>query len=128
MNAQNTWKGGTIGNETDWNTAKNWSKNQVPDWKENVIIADVSTQSGHFPVIDEEIEAIPHLVIQSNAILKVLPKGTLNINGHTTIDSGIILVGDLIVEGEIRIANTILEDIDEQGGKLFISKEYLAKN
>ena len=117
MLAQNYWKGGTPGNETNWNYAKNWSQNRIPDWSEDVIIPDVSTQSGHFPVISQVIEAIPHLEIHSNATLTVLPKGRLVIDGQTTFNSGIFLKGKIISSGVIDIVNVATLKIDKMGNK-----------
>jgi hypothetical protein len=120
--AQNYWKGGTPGNESNWNTAKNWSKNQVPDLTEDVIITDVSNQSGFPPVIDQVIEAIPHIEIQSNAVLTVLPWGKLVIDGTSTYNSGIFLNGKLIATGEIDIANVGRMQIEQRKGKMFLRK------
>jgi hypothetical protein len=122
LSAQNFWIGGTPGNETNWNTAKNWSKNQVPDWTENVIIPNVATLSGFFPVIDQVIEAIPHIEIQSNAVLTVLPYGKLVIDGISTYNSGIFLYGKLIATGEIDIANVAKMEIEQRDGELYLRK------
>lgn len=127
--AQNTWKGGTIGKPTQWNVASNWSKNQVPDWSETVIIPDVQSQSGYFPEIDEKVATIPHLEIHSEARLLILPSGQLRIDGHTTQNSGILLQGVLIVEGTLEIVNTFAEEIDIIDGKLIWPKlQDFAKN
>jgi hypothetical protein len=122
LSAQNYWKGGARGNETNWNYAKNWSKNQVPDWTDNVIITDVSTNSGFYPVIDYVIEAIPHIEIQSNAVLTVLPQGKLVIDGTSTWNSGIFLNGKLIVTGEIDIVNVARMEIEQHDGELVLRK------
>lgn len=126
--AQNYWKGGTPGNETNWNTAQNWSQNRIPDWSQDVVIPDVSTQSGYFPTITQAVDIIPHLEIQSNAVLTVLPKGRLVIDGQTTFNSGIYLTGQLISKGEIAIINTAFMEIDQQGGDLFLENKSLARN
>lgn len=128
IDAQNYWKGGTPGKETDWNTAKNWSKNHVPDWTEDVIIPDVSSQSGFFPVIENTIDPIPHLEIQSNAILVVLPKGNLIIDGSITYNSGIYLGGKIKSKGDVIIMNTAFVEIDDQGGRINFENKRLAGN
>jgi len=116
LEAQNIWCGGTPGHETSWNIAKNWSENRVPDWTKDVIIPDVSTCSGYYPVIDCEVEPIAHLEIQSNATLTILSEGKLIIDGDSTFDTGITLLGDLIVEGDLEIINTALSAIDNLNG------------
>jgi hypothetical protein len=126
LRAQNYWKGGTPGNETNWNIAKNWSQNQVPDWSEDVIIPDVSSQSGYFPVITQVIDAIPHLVIHSSAIVTVVERGRLVIDGQSTFNCGILLNGKLISHDEIDIVNVGQADIDQQKGELFIINAGLA--
>ena len=126
--SQNYWKGGTPGNETNWNTPRNWSQNQVPDWSESVIIPDVSTQSGYFPVISETIEPIPHIEIQGNALLTVLAKGRLVIDGETTINCGILLNGKIISNGDIDIVNVAYQEIDKRGGEILMVTELLAGN
>lgn len=106
LSAQNVWKGGTIGKPDQWNVASNWSKNRVPDWSETVIIPDVRSQSGYFPVIDQAVPAIAHLEIQANASLLIQAKGTLQVDGQTTVNCGILLQGTLLVEGYLDIVNT----------------------
>ncbi len=128
INAQNYWKGGIPGKETDWNTARNWSENKVPDWSEEVIISDVSTQSGCFPIINNSIPSIAHLKIYSNATLTILSKGNLLINGSVTYNSGVYLAGKIISEGEIIITNTALMEIENQGGQMIFENKRLAGN
>jgi hypothetical protein len=127
LEAQNFWCGGTPGHETDWNVAKNWSENRVPDWTKNVIIPDVSTCSGYYPVIDCEVEPIAHLEIQSNACLTILSKGRLIIDGDSTFDSGITLLGDLNVDGDLEIKNTALSAIDNLSGNPFYDQNMYTK-
>ena len=127
INAQSIWVGGSPGKETDWNTSKNWSNNRIPDWSDYVIIPDVSSQSGYFPIIDQAVESIPHLEIQANSQLTILPEGKLTINGSTFFNVGILLVGDLMAEGELVIFDTALATIDFQGGKTYAVLDKLAQ-
>jgi len=125
LKAQNIWCGGTPGNETNWNIAKNWSENRVPDWTKEVIIPDVSTCSGYYPIIDSEVELIAYLEIQSNACLTILPKGKLIIDGDSTFDTGLRLLGDIKVEGELEIINTALSAVENlSGNSLYDQKLY----
>ena len=72
MFAQNYWQGDTPGQETNWNEARNWSKNRVPDWRDEVIIPDVSSKGGFYPIIDTETYSIAALKIMSGARLTLL--------------------------------------------------------
>ena len=126
--AQNYWVGGTPGKESDWNTAKNWSQNRIPDWTQDVIIPDVSTQSGYFPIIDSDVDPIPHLAIYSNAILTILREGKITIDGKTTFNSGLYLVGKIISKGDVVIINTALIEIDNKGGEMIFDNKMLARN
>ena len=123
LEAQNIWCGGTPGNETNWNVAKNWSDNRVPDWTKEVIIPDVSTCSGYYPIIDSEVEPIAHLEIQSNARLTILPKGKLIIDGDSTFDAGITLLGDIKVGGNLEIINTAMSAIDNLSGNSYYDQK-----
>ncbi len=126
--AQNYWRGGTPGKETDWNTAKNWSQNRVPDWSQDVIIPDVSTQSGYYPMIDKVVDMIPHLEIHSNATLTIQTHGKIVIDGQTTFNSGIFLSGELIAKGDLLIVHTALQKIDLQGGEFIAGQQNFAFN
>ncbi len=106
LSAQNVWKGGTIGKPDQWNVASNWSKNRVPDWSETVVIPDVRSQSGYFPIIDQAVPVIAHLEIQANANLLIASKGVLQVDGLSTANCGILLQGTLLVEGYLDIMNT----------------------
>lgn len=123
---QNIWKGGTPGQETSWDVAKNWSKNRVPDWTDDVIIVDVSSCSGVFPVIENEVEPIAHLEIYGNAKLTILRKGKLTIDGISTFDTGILLVGNLYVDGEFSIKNTAFDAIENLSGKPVVDRTKIA--
>jgi len=127
VDAQNIWKGGTPGQETEWNLAKNWSENRVPDWTEDVIIADVSTNSGYFPIIDKEVEPIAHLEIQSNATLTILPQGKLMIDGMSTFNTGITLIGKIDIDGDLEVKNTALNAIENLSGAPLSDKRGIAK-
>jgi len=127
VNAQNIWIGGTPAHETDWNTARNWSENKVPDWTGDVIIADVSTISGYFPVIDGEVEPIAHLEIQSNALLTIKPTGVLMIDGISTFNTGITLIGNICLDGDLEIKNTALTSIENLSGEVVYDKKTIAK-
>ena len=126
LQAQNSWKGGTPGHETEWNVAKNWSENRVPDWTDNVIIADVSTCSRYYPVINSEVEPIAHLEIHSNASLAILSKGKLIIDGVTTFNTGITLIGSIYVIGDLEIKNTALSAVDNLSGRPVLDQKLIS--
>ena len=73
INAQNTvtWIGGTPGNETTWNEARNWSNHRVPDVFSDVIIPDVSSTTFAYPVIENEWVEINSIFIYPTSRLKI---------------------------------------------------------
>ncbi len=138
--AQNSWIGGTPGAESEWSNPKNWSENKVPDWSdESVIISDVSTQSGFFPIISNEVAEIPHLRLEGNSTLTIAKNGKLIINGSDTYNFGILNVGSVINYGYVSIQNTGLsplennaKNIENRGAFAFLDDsnniKYLAIN
>lgn len=50
LTAQSIWKGGTPGQEQDWNVAKNWSTHKVPTAFDSVIIPSVESTGNFFPL------------------------------------------------------------------------------
>ena len=103
LNAQVYWVGGTPGTETKWEEPKNWSNHKVPTAFDEVVIPDCSSKGGFYPEIKTEVEAIAHLTIQDNASVNLHPEGTLTIDGSSTFNTGITLVGRLNNEGQINI-------------------------
>jgi hypothetical protein len=85
-NAQktNTWIGGTPGQTTNWNCPKNWSTYQVPDAFQTVIIPDVESNSGFYPIINETDMEVNALVLESGASLTITKKGSLKV--ETTLE------------------------------------------
>ncbi len=67
----NLWKGGTPGQADNWNCPKNWSKGSVPDDFQNVIIPDVSTGSGIYPIIGVVGATVNSIVLESGAKLGI---------------------------------------------------------
>ena len=114
--AQNTWIGGTPGAETDWNQARNWSRQHVPDWTDEVvIIPDVSSRSGHAPVIDGDVPPVPSMQINAGATLFISAGGRLTIDGETTYNFGLLLYGHLHNAGQMTIQSTALAPLVEHG-------------
>ena len=116
-NAQNYWKGGTPGAETDWNNPRNWSMNHVPNWADNlVIIPDVSTKSRHYPIIKGKTDDISSLEVQGNAMLIILAKGKLKVNGAYTFNYGIANAGTIVNNGSVFVKNAALGNYDDRNG------------
>ncbi len=72
-----TWKGGTLGMETEWFCPQNWSTSSVPDEFSNVIIPDVSTSSFSLPVISSGQVEINSLVILYNGSITIAKSAIL---------------------------------------------------
>lgn len=113
LSAQNSWKGGTLGAEQEWNNPKNWSENRVPDWRdETVIIQDVSSRSGYFPTVSTVVPEIGHLRLEGGATLMVANNGKLIVNGETTFNYGILNAGKLVNYGFVSIENTAMNPLE----------------
>lgn len=100
-----TWTGGTPGKESNWNEARNWNTNSVPNEFTFVIIQQ--TNSGHhaLPVIKEEVE-VAGIEIYNNAKLIIEQGGTLKIDGLYTATDGIqVFGGELINKGKLELRN-----------------------
>ncbi len=78
------WRGTT---DTDWNTATNWHKQQVPTATDNAVIPDVSQKSNNFPIITNAAE-INDLTILSGANLQINPDFSLTVNGTMNNQAG----------------------------------------
>ncbi len=109
----NNWKGGTPGQETNWNCAKNWSANQVPDAFQNVIITDVSSGSGFYPTIKDGGFEVNALILESGAALEIAKKGSLTV--VTTLDK--YGAGEMEVNGTLYVPSSTYA-----GGTLFQSE------
>ncbi len=102
--AQNTvtWTGGTPGNETSWNEARNWSNNKVPNEFTNVIIPDVSTSTFSNPIIKEGTVELNSILMETRALLTVQASAKLIVYGYAEglIKDNLELKGSLIVLDE----------------------------
>ena len=73
----NVWRGGAPGHETDWSYYKNWSKGRVPSVFDNVIIPNISSSTGEYPVISKGEVEVWSLEIQPEASLTLMPEARL---------------------------------------------------
>ena len=76
-----SWVGGTLGSETDWATASNWSGGEVPTATDVVEIPATSND----PEINTDPEVLD-VTIASGATLTVSSGGALAIYGEATVD------------------------------------------
>ena len=83
-----------------------------------VIVPNVSSSSGYFPVVDETVEEIPYLLIEAGAYLVITDSGQLTINGETTYNYGLLNAGELINEGELFIFRTAMPALGPGHGRL----------
>lgn len=110
LTAQNSWVGGTPGTPTAWENPRNWSENHVPDeFDLTVIIPNVSTTSGYFPIIKTEVPTISFLNVEGGAKLTIEADGYLMIDGASTYNYGIQNTGAVFIYGHLAIQNTSLE-------------------
>lgn len=106
-----TWKGGTPGNETNWNEAKNWSNNRVPNIFSDVIIADVSTSTFSTPSIKGGTIELNSIYIASNAKLTVETNAKVIVYSHAEglLKENLDIEGTFMVMGELE--NTELKNV-----------------
>ena len=132
--AQSVWVGGTPGRASDWMEPRNWQDQQVPGWEDNVVIPHL--WHDNYPEIGRVVPAIAHLEVEVGARLSITPKGYLPINGGSTSNCGILLIGTIHNQGVVSIINTAEASIDGQpeklacqgNGRLITNEEALAAN
>ncbi|MCB0560820.1 MAG: hypothetical protein KDD09_17810, partial [Phaeodactylibacter sp.] len=90
--------------------ARNWSQQRVPGWNDNVVIPHL--WHDNYPEIKTAVPAIAHLEVEGGARLAIKADGYLPINGSSTFDSGILLIGKINNEGMLAITNTAQITID----------------
>ncbi len=100
-----TWIGGTPGNETSWDEARNWSDHHVPNEFSNVFIPDVSTSSFSNPIIEDGVIELNSLTIQSTAKLTIQKMAKLIIYG----DADSFYAKNFEINGSF----IVLDDINE---------------
>ncbi len=118
--AQNIWLGGTPGHETGWMEARNWSKQRVPGGNDKVVIPHL--WHDYYPVISISAPAIAYLEVEGGARLSITEEGYLSVNGSSTHNSGLLLIGKIINEGALAINQITWEAIDGNLGNLDIRK------
>lgn len=112
----NFWKGGTPGQTTNWNCPENWSLGKVPDPFQNVIIPDVSTGSGVYPIIKTGGLEVHDLVLEAGAILEIQKQGSLKVEGYFEGFGNF----SLITDGTLVLPTEIFAGIGE--GVLLVGK------
>jgi hypothetical protein len=122
----NHWKGGTPGQESNWNCPRNWSLGKVPDAFDRVVIPDVSTAARQFPVIKSEVEPVLSLRVEGHAQLTLTSFGVLQI--ETNDVDGLHVYGKILNEGIISV-NQVPEGFEPNiagTGKLLMNGELIA--
>jgi hypothetical protein len=66
-----TWKGGTPGHKTDWDTPANWSNNRVPDEFTDVVIVWDQTMQENYPLVKEAKFEVHSIWIHDGAKLNI---------------------------------------------------------
>ena len=104
LSAQNVWKGGTPGQEQEWNNPKNWSQNRIPGIDDMVLIPNTESRGGFYPVVNGEAGPIYYLEVQGGATLSINQNGRLTIDGMGKYEDAILLIGTIVNHGEIQIS------------------------
>ncbi|MCO6492757.1 MAG: hypothetical protein J5I98_30340 [Phaeodactylibacter sp.] len=116
--AQNTWIGGTPGRETDWLEARNWSKQRVPGWDDNVLIPHL--WHSNYPMVSAAVPPIAHLEVEGGARLSIKTGGQLSVDGNSTYNTGILLIGKIDNSGVLSVAHPAQEAIAGNSGNLLM--------
>lgn len=93
------WKGGTPGQENNWNCPKNWSTSQVPDDFCNVVIPNVSTTTFAYPVIYKGDMEVNALFLEYGAYLTIEKEAQLVVFGNFEV----ISKDCLLVKGKLQL-------------------------
>ena len=100
------WRGGVRGAENEWNEPMNWHNRRIPGWFDTAIISGEYAQDGFFPIINEFINDIAQLIIETGGRIAIEKQGKFNIDGLNKKDVGIINMGEIYIEGELTILRT----------------------
>ena len=111
LSAQETirWEGGTPGNETNWNEARNWSGHQIPDEISLVVIKKQNSGHNAQPVITNDV-VVAEIEIHSGAVLTISNNATLIIDGEFTHSEGLVNYGGTLINHGILIEKNIDQD------------------
>lgn len=109
------WRGGAQGAENEWNEPMNWYNRRVPGWFDEAIISGEYTPGGYFPVINEFVNDIAHLILKFGGRIVIEKHGKLSVDGLKKKGLGIINAGEIYIEGELTIQRTKRACIKNQG-------------
>ncbi len=107
-----TWKGGTPGQENNWNCPKNWSNHRVPNEFSDVVIPDVSTTTLAAPVIKGGHFEVNSIQFLSNAALTIERDAQLVV--YTT-ENGFAKEGGLHLKGSLLLLDNAIEGAAKSG-------------
>ena len=116
-----TWVGGTPGRETNWEEARNWLPNTVPNEHSYVVIEKLNTGHNAQPVIRNNVEVASIQILSGN--LTIAENAGLLIDGMYSYSEGIMLYnGSLINKGKINLIGlddeVVSRNIDQLKNKL----------
>lgn len=109
------WRGGTNGDENNWNEPMNWYNRRVPGWFDVAVVAGNATRWNCYPVINEFANDIAQLIIEPGGRLVIAEHGKLSIDGLSKKGLGIINEGEIYIEGELSIHRTLMASIKNGG-------------
>jgi hypothetical protein len=109
------WRGGTNGDENEWNQPMNWYNRRVPGWFDVVVIAGAFTRWNCYPVINEFANDIAQLIIEPGGRLVISEHGKLSIDGLAKKGLGIVNEGEIYIEGELSVHRTTMASVRNIG-------------
>lgn len=117
------WRGGTKGDENNWNEPMNWYNRRVPGWFDTAIISGKQTFLNCYPIINEFANDIAQLILEPGGRLVISEHGKLSIDGLAKKGLGIVNEGELYIEGELSIHRTTKASI-QNGGTILNSGSF----
>ena len=115
LSAQVEWRGGFPGRETDWQCARNWSDNRVPNDLDDVMIPDCSTRGNFYPEIRSKTARVQSLTLHSQSRMTVDAGAYLTVSGYGLPGGALLNLGTLENNGTIEVAEPVLHAIEYTG-------------
>lgn len=115
LSAQVQWRGGFPGHETEWQNARNWSTNRVPDDMDNVVIPDCSTRGCFYPVVETKTARVQSLEIHDNARLTITEGAKLTVLGYGLPGGALLNLGTVVNNGTMEVVEPVMHAIEYTG-------------
>ncbi len=120
LTAQVEWRGGFPGRETDWQCARNWSDNRVPNNLDDVIIPDCSARGNFYPVISRQPAEVQSLLLDNQARMTIAAGAQLSVFGYDLPDGALLNLGTIENNGLLQVYEPVMHAVEYSGKGQFI--------